>query len=509
MAHALNPLVGTGGVRRVHATKLNRGATPPVLIQNPAVPFFDPYNHDFSNSNAVADCQAGTSFAGGWTALHAAAGATLAGPHGKEREVKGDLDEMRFLLAGRGHHVPPEISFPHTSSPQVDVNAAMTKSKYTPLHVAVRSGHIEALELLLEHSALCDAADSLGRTPLHHAAELGHADCLGQLLDAGSAGELGLLKVRVIGADLVTVNGEEFSPRHRQGMELWVEVEVEQRPPIVHPTLKTSVQVDVDNLHWNNTLTFRCCHRDAKVTLRLMYRHAGLTKKEKDLILGSFSCTLPAALAVAGPDRAQRDEPAVVVLESFNKTKERERREAQRAARGAQARAGGDFGRAGSSDRLERRSSGSAFHRKKSGASTTSDSDRKSGRDDRVKTGLKLRGAVGAVIAANRLARSQEMDEEDEDGDTITMTAEFHPLINVRDVTGRSALMLGSLSVLLLAASHSLTRCCNPVVPCIMLVTRRPATSHPRETHVECAQARRLGRCHAWSCCCVQPPTRP
>ena len=240
-----------------------------------------------------------------------------------------------------------------------------------------------------------------------------------------------------------------------------------------------------------------------------MYRHAGLTKKEKDLILGSFSCTLPAALAVAGPDRAQRDEPAVVVLESFNKTKERERREAQRAARGAQAHAGGDFGRAGSSDRWERRSSGSAFHRKKSGASTTSDSDRKSGRDDRVKTGLKLRGAIGAVIAANRLARSQEMDEEDEDGDTITMTAEFHPLINVRDVTGRSALMLGSLSVLLLAASHSLTRCCNPVVPCIMLVTRRPATSHPRETHVECAQARRLGRCHAWSCCCVQPPTRP
>ena len=251
-----------------------------------------------------------------------------------------------------------------------------------------------------------------GRTPLHHAAELGHADCLGQLLDAGSAGELGLLKVRIIGADLVTVNGEDFSPRLRQGMELWVEVEVEQRPPIVHPTLKTSVQVDVDNLHWNNTLTFRCCHRDAKVTLRLMYRHAGLTKKEKDLILGSFSCTLPAALAVAGPDRAQRDEPAVVVLESYTKTKERERREAQRAARGVQAHAGADLGRAGSSDRWERRSSGSAFHRKKSGESTTSDADRKSGRDDKVKTGLRLRGAIGAVIAANRLARSQEMDEE-------------------------------------------------------------------------------------------------
>ena len=56
---SLNPRVGPGGVQRVHATKLNRGATPAVLIQNPVVPFFDPYNHDFSNSSAVADCAAG------------------------------------------------------------------------------------------------------------------------------------------------------------------------------------------------------------------------------------------------------------------------------------------------------------------------------------------------------------------------------------------------------------------------------------------------------------------
>lgn len=87
-AQHLNPEVGANGVQRVHATKLNRGATPAVLIQNPVVPYFDPYNHDYSHSNAVADCQAGVSYSGGWTALHAAAHATEAGPHGKTRPVK-------------------------------------------------------------------------------------------------------------------------------------------------------------------------------------------------------------------------------------------------------------------------------------------------------------------------------------------------------------------------------------------------------------------------------------
>ena len=39
--NSLNPLVSTAGVQRVYATKLNRGATPKVLIQV-ALPVFPP-----------------------------------------------------------------------------------------------------------------------------------------------------------------------------------------------------------------------------------------------------------------------------------------------------------------------------------------------------------------------------------------------------------------------------------------------------------------------------------
>jgi hypothetical protein len=56
---ALSTRVGPGRVKGVHAPKLNRGATSAVLIQNPVVPFCDPYSHDFSNSSAVADYAAG------------------------------------------------------------------------------------------------------------------------------------------------------------------------------------------------------------------------------------------------------------------------------------------------------------------------------------------------------------------------------------------------------------------------------------------------------------------
>ena len=238
-AGALNPCVGPGGVKRVHATKLNRGATPAVLILNPVVPFFDPYNHDFSNSSAVADCAAGPSFSGGWTALHAATEATEAGPHGKTQPVRGDLAAMRFLLNGRGHHVPPEISFPHVASPQIDVNAAMTKSKYTPLHVAVRAGHAEALALLLKSSALIDVQDSLGRTPIHHAADLGHADCLKGLLNEGGGSQMGLLTIHIYEGSIVTLQNSE----NLKGLEVWVEIVVEQAPPLVHAPQRTPVQV--------------------------------------------------------------------------------------------------------------------------------------------------------------------------------------------------------------------------------------------------------------------------
>jgi hypothetical protein len=73
----LNPVVmPSGAVRRVYVTDGSRGATPPVslnflvtfsfihsndifdnqvTIANPVTPFFDPYNHEFPNSDCLID----------------------------------------------------------------------------------------------------------------------------------------------------------------------------------------------------------------------------------------------------------------------------------------------------------------------------------------------------------------------------------------------------------------------------------------------------------------------
>ena len=445
---SLNPLVGPGGVKRVYTTKLNRGATPAVLIQNPVVPFFDPINHDFSNSSAVADCQSGASFSGGWTALHAAAEATEAGPHGNRRSVKGDLESMRFLLHGRGHHVPPEISFPHVSSPQIDVNASMTKSKYTPLHIAVRAGHEEALALLLQNSALFDAQDCLGRTPIHLAAELGHSNCLAALLDGGSGRTSGTLTLRIFAANIQALQDET----HNMGLEVWAEVSVDQQPPIKYTPQKTSVQVDTLTPTWNNVeLNFRCCQLDAKATVKLMYRHSKMSKKEKDLVVGIFTCQVHTALEVM---KEMGDEPFSVPLESPAKLKEREQRAA---AEASTALASSQTNSVAVSERVP---PGSSAHgampsgggsRRVSRAPSQEDANPKG---EKPKRRVTLRGAADRVLYVNRFRRprsrsSEEPDEEDDSegtGNTVRMAAHFRPVINIVDTTGKSALMLCGLS---------------------------------------------------------------
>merc|ERR1719291_371479 len=51
-----------------------------------------------------------------------------------------------------------------------------------PLNVAIKGGHVDMAEALLEHDAEADAVDTLARGPLHTAAELANADCVSLLL---------------------------------------------------------------------------------------------------------------------------------------------------------------------------------------------------------------------------------------------------------------------------------------------------------------------------------------
>lgn len=79
--------------------------------------------------------------------------------------LKGDLDSVQRLIA-RG----------------ADVN----KPGWAPLHYAATNGHLEVMQLLLDHYAYIDAASPNGTTPLMMAAHYGTADAVKLLLDAGA-----------------------------------------------------------------------------------------------------------------------------------------------------------------------------------------------------------------------------------------------------------------------------------------------------------------------------------
>ena len=67
-----------------------------------------------------------------------------------------------------------------------DVNARGFVRKETPLHVAVRRGHIEVARVLLEHGADTEARDNHGRTPLLRASRDGHIELARVLLKHGA-----------------------------------------------------------------------------------------------------------------------------------------------------------------------------------------------------------------------------------------------------------------------------------------------------------------------------------
>ena len=94
------------------------------------------------------------------------------GPHSIARKAhwaarKGHVDILQLLL-NHGASVNAVDSF-----------------GYTPLHAAARQGHVDILQLLLNHGASVNAVDNFGGTPLHYAAREGHVDILQLLLSHG------------------------------------------------------------------------------------------------------------------------------------------------------------------------------------------------------------------------------------------------------------------------------------------------------------------------------------
>jgi ankyrin repeat protein len=67
-----------------------------------------------------------------------------------------------------------------------DVNARGFDKKETPLHVALRQGHVEVIRVLLEHGADAEARNKDNRTPLLWASRLRHVELAQVLLEHGA-----------------------------------------------------------------------------------------------------------------------------------------------------------------------------------------------------------------------------------------------------------------------------------------------------------------------------------
>jgi hypothetical protein len=228
---SLNPFVlPSGAIKRLHETSCPRGTTPPVYIQNPDTPFFDPYNHEAPRTNNLVHNQ--TSDYDGWTALHAAAQAKLAGSHDKLKRVDGDVEQVRFLINGWGHHVPAMVAFPHYSSLAVPVDSREVQRGFTPLHVAVCAGHGTVVEVLLKQKARVDARDCLGRTPIHWGCQLNQSDCVSMMLAQQGGGTLlGAITVNVVGTEYNESDSESLMDEQRRGegreaLQYFVEVKI-------------------------------------------------------------------------------------------------------------------------------------------------------------------------------------------------------------------------------------------------------------------------------------------
>ena len=94
-------------------------------------------------------------------------------------EFRTVKDESPLMLASLRGHVALVKKL-------IERGADVNKTGWTPLHYAATSGHLEIMNLLLEHHAYIDAESPNGTTPLMMAANYGTIDAVKLLLEAGA-----------------------------------------------------------------------------------------------------------------------------------------------------------------------------------------------------------------------------------------------------------------------------------------------------------------------------------
>jgi len=94
-------------------------------------------------------------------------------------EVRNRQDESPLMIAALK-------GMTEIVSQLLDKDADVNKPGWTPLHYAATAGHLQIMNLLLEHHAYIDAASPNGSTPLMMAAMYGTPSAVKLLLEAGA-----------------------------------------------------------------------------------------------------------------------------------------------------------------------------------------------------------------------------------------------------------------------------------------------------------------------------------
>ncbi len=94
-------------------------------------------------------------------------------------EARNKADESPLMLASLGGYL-------ETAKRLIERGADVNKTGWAPLHYAATRGHLDVMNLLLEHNAYIDAASPNDTTPLMMAAYYGTPSAVKLLLEAGA-----------------------------------------------------------------------------------------------------------------------------------------------------------------------------------------------------------------------------------------------------------------------------------------------------------------------------------
>ena len=103
--------------------------------------------------------------------------------HGADVNLVTRHGTTALYLACQYNHIPVVLLLLDKTEAHVDFPDL---NRNTPLHAAASNGHVNTVELLLEHEADATAQNNRGETPLHVAARWGYSELVRRLLASGA-----------------------------------------------------------------------------------------------------------------------------------------------------------------------------------------------------------------------------------------------------------------------------------------------------------------------------------